>query len=107
VDPRPVLYVLAEGVQGVKGLDHRVQGVDAFLGLGGGVGRLALELDLHLGDGQGPPLHQGPVGGVDHHGHIDVAEGAGLDEEDLPRTPFLSWGAEDDQLPWEICLERG
>lgn len=48
-----------------------------------------------------------PVGGVDHHGHINVAKGASPDEEDLPGASFLSWGAKDDQLPWEVYLERG
>ena len=93
--------VLAEGGEVDVGLYEGVEGVDALLGEGGGVGFLAVECHLQMTDGEGDRVDYVAGGGVHHHGGGGVGEGSGVDQVYLPPMAFFGGGAEDGEAKTE------
>src|SRR6266851_6175940 len=83
VDARIGPELLAHLVEPDEELDDRVQRVDAAPRPGRRVGRLAVELGLHLDDAERRPPDLRPAAAVDHHRRVDVAEHAGLQQPHL------------------------
>src|SRR6185295_18664030 len=94
VDPAVRAYLLPHHADRVVGLDDRVQRVDPFPRIGGGVRGLAAELEGAAHDAQQVLVQDGAVEPVDHHRAVHVLEHARLDELDLPAAALLGGGAD-------------
>ena len=86
---------LAQGVDGIEGLDDRVQGVDAVLGGSRGMGALAEELEAAGIDGVHGAAGRMASFGVGHHGHVQIVIAALCSQNYLAAGGLLRRGADD------------
>ena len=99
--------LLAEQAEGHLGDRHRVEGVDPLPGGGRGMGLLAFEEDVEVGHGEAGAGQALDRPGVDHHGGVDVLEGAAVQHEDFAAAPLLGGRAEHPHLQAYVVGHRG
>jgi hypothetical protein len=83
---------------GHEELDHRVEGVDPLLRIGGGVGGAAVVDELELRVAEEQAVRTTHVRGVGHHRHVEALEEARLHEAPLPDPGLLGGAAHHDDL---------
>jgi hypothetical protein len=93
VDLVEVVDVLAEQSHAHLGHGEGVEGVDAQLGIGGGVRLLARVTDAELLGRDHRPVGNVERRRVGHHGQVGAGEGAPVQEQDLSAAALLGGGA--------------
>lgn len=87
--------LLSEETECDLGDHHRVTGVDALPWCGRGVGRLSGVSHIEVGDRQAGRLQSIVGPRVDHHGGVDVVEGAPFEHHHLAAPALFGRGADD------------